>query len=269
MSTLDIRRPRPQLAEVWLDRPQLRNAFDEQLIAELTQTIDALGADPQVRVIVLGGHGKAFCAGADLNWMRRMAEYDHAQNLADARGLARMLATLDACPKPTIARVHGDAFAGGLGLLAACDIAVGVPAARLCLSEVKLGLIPATIAPYVIRAMGQRAAQRWFLTAEVFSADAAWSMGLLHEVVAPAELDATIERLVAQLLQASPHALAECKRLLRDVGGRPVDAALVEDTAQRIAAIRQSPEARDGVAAFLNKGRPSYAVEPPAASPQA
>ncbi|MGQ0655898.1 MAG: enoyl-CoA hydratase-related protein, partial [Betaproteobacteria bacterium] len=184
------------VARITLDRPDLRNAFDDALIAALAKAFDDAGSDPSVRAVVLAGNGPAFCAGADLNWMKRMAGYGHDENLADAKALAGMLAALDRLPKPTIARVHGAVFAGGTGLVAACDIAVGTPEAKFCLSEAKLGLSPATISPYVMRAMGEREARRYFLTAEVFDAAEALRIGMLSMLVPAAELDATIAGLL-------------------------------------------------------------------------
>src|ERR1043165_1588737 len=184
------------IARVTLDRPELRNAFDDALIASLTNSFSEIAGDSSVRVVVLAGNGPAFCAGADLNWMKRMASYGYDENLADARALAAMLSTLDRLPKPTIARVHGPVFAGGTGLVAACDIAIGTPEARFCLSEAKLGLSPATISPYVMRAMGEREARRYFLTAEVFEAAEALRIGMLSLLVAADQLDASIDALV-------------------------------------------------------------------------
>src|SRR5688500_695992 len=183
------------VARVTLDRPELRNAFDDELIKQLSRTFEDLAKDNSVRLMILAGNGPAFCAGADLNWMKRMAGYGYGENLADAKALAQMLATLDRLPKPTIARVHGPVFAGGTGLVAACDIAVGTPEAKFCLSEAKLGLSPATISPYVMRAMGEREARRYFLTAEVFDAAEAFRIGMLSIVVEQSELDPTIEGL--------------------------------------------------------------------------
>lgn len=244
---------------VTLARPEVRNAFNEALIGEIRQAFEAAGADPAVRCIVLAAEGKAFCAGADLNWMRRMADYDREQNLQDAGELARMLATIDQCPKPTVARVQGDVYAGGMGLVAACDMAVSLDTAGFCLSEVKLGLIPATISPYVIRAMGARAAQRYFLTAERFDAVQALRLGLVSEVVASeAALDEQVQGLCQALLQASPNALRACKQLLRDVTGREIDAALIERTVAGIADIRASAEGKDGVQSFLQKRKPGW-----------
>ena len=247
------------VATLTLTRPEVHNAFDETLIARLTAHLAALDADPAVRVIVLAGAGKSFCAGADLDWMRRMAAFDHAANLADARGLAAMLRALDLLSKPTIARVHGAAFGGGVGLVAACDIAIGAESATFALSEARLGLIPATISPYVIEAIGARAARRYFLTAERFGAPEAQRIGLLHEVVAADALDARIAAIVALLRDAGPAAQRESKRLVRDVAGRPVDANVIDATAARIADVRASAEAREGVAAFLARHKPAWA----------
>ena len=245
-------------ATVTLNRPQVRNAFDDALIAELAAALRALDADPAVRVVVLAGNGPAFCAGADLKWMMRMAGYSYEQNLADAGALAGMLATLDRMAKPTIARVHGPAFAGGVGLVAACDIAIGTPESKFCLSEAKLGLSPATIGPYVVRAMGERMAHRYFLTAEVFGAEEAHRIGLLSGLVAPSELDAMIDTLAGHLLGGGPAAQAKIKDLLRAVSSGPVDDAMVADAARRIAEIRVSAEGREGITSFLEKRKPSW-----------
>ena len=247
-----------QVATVTLQRPDLRNAFNSRSIAEITWAFDILGAEPAVRAIVLAAQGSAFCAGADLNWMRAMADYSDVENLADAAELARMLTTIYHCPHPVVARVQGDVYAGGMGLVAACDIAVAVDSAQFCLSEVRLGLIPATISPYVIRAMGQNAARRYFLTAERFSAAEAHRLGFIHEVVAAEALDVTVASLLASLTAASPHAVREAKRLVREVGGAVIDATLIADTAARIAAIRSSDQGREGVRAFLDKRKPSW-----------
>jgi methylglutaconyl-CoA hydratase len=246
------------VARVTLNRPELRNAFDDALIASLTRTFLEIGTDPSVRIMILAGNGPAFCAGADLNWMKRMAGYSYGQNLADAKGLAEMLATLDRLPKPTIARVHGPVFAGGTGLVAACDIAVGTPEAKMCLSEAKLGLSPATISPYVMRAMGEREARRYFLTAEIFEAQEALRIGMLSMLVAPAELDSTIEGLLKHLLAGGPEAHAKIKALIRTVAGRRVDDALVAETAKQIAEIRGSAEGKEGIASFLEKRKAAW-----------
>jgi methylglutaconyl-CoA hydratase len=246
------------VARVTLNRPDVRNAFDDALISRLKNTFDEIGGDPSVRTLVLAGNGPAFCAGADLNWMKRMAGYGYEQNLADAQALADMLASLDRMPKPTIARVHGPAFAGGTGLVAACDIAVGTPEAKFCFSEAKLGLSPATISPHVMRAIGERAARRYFLTAEVFDAAEAERIGLLTFQVPKEALDKTIDDLLAHLLAGGPQAHREIKSLIRAVAGRPVEDALVRDTAKRIAEIRVSPEGREGIASFLEKRKPDW-----------
>jgi len=246
------------IARVTLDRPELRNAFDDALIKLLHEAFVSLGEDKSVRAVILASNGPAFCAGADLNWMKRMAKYGYDENLADARALAQMLATLDRMPKPTIARVHGPVFAGGTGLVAACDIAVGTPEAKFCLSEAKLGLSPATISPYVIRAMGEHNARRYFLTAEVFDADEALRIGMLSLLVSPSDIDKAIEDLVNHLLAGGPEAHAKIKDLIRAVAGRPVDDALVADTAKRIAEIRVSPEGKEGIASFLEKRKASW-----------
>ena len=246
------------VARVTLNRPELRNAFDDALIAQLKKTFRDVEKDPAVRVMLLAGNGPAFCAGADLNWMNRMAGYSYEQNLADAKGLAEMLATLDRLPKPTIARVHGPVFAGGTGLVAACDIAVGTPDAKMCLSEAKLGLSPATISPYVIRAMGEREARRYFLTAEVFDAAEAFRIGMLSMLVASGELDAAIASLVQHLLAGGPEAHAKIKALIRTVAGRRPDDALVAETAEQIAEIRGSAEGREGIASFLEKRKAAW-----------
>lgn len=246
---------------VWLARPEVRNAFNETMVAELTQTFAALSADPAVRVVVLAARGPAFCAGADLDWMRRVAGHTHEQNLIDARALARMLHTVYTCDKPVIARVQGDAFAGGIGLVAACDMAVATTDVTFCLSEVKLGLVASTIAPYVLRAVGERQARRYALSAEKFDAQEAQRIGLIHALCAPQMLDARVNEVQNALLQASPAAVTHAKRLLREVAARPLDAALIEDTAQRIATARASNDGREGIAAFLEKRKPRWVLE--------
>jgi len=258
VTTLDIRRPSTHVAEVWLNRPDVRNAFNDGVIAELTAAFRTLGADAQLRAIVLGGHGKAFCAGADLSWMRAMADYSWAQNQADAAGLAEMLWTIWSCPVPVVGRVHGDCYAGGVGLAAVCDVLVAVEGMHFCLSEAKLGLLPATIAPYVVRAMGEQAARRYFVTAERFSAAQALAMAFVHEVVPADALDAKVAEIVAALVANGPAAVKACKQLVKDVAGLPVDATLRSETARRIADIRASDEGREGVQAFLNKREPAW-----------
>jgi methylglutaconyl-CoA hydratase len=246
------------VSTVTINRPEVRNAFNDEVIAELTAVLLELGKRDEVRCVVLAGNGAAFCAGADLNWMKRMATYTRDENLQDAAGLARMLEALYACPKPTIARVQGDVYAGGIGLVAACDMAVSVDTANYCLSEVKLGLIPATISPYVIRAMGTRAAHRYFLTAERFSAVEALRIGLVHEVVTADQLDAKVAELAKSLVQAGPEAVKACKKLLHDVAGHEITPGLVRRTVEGIADIRASDEGREGVQSFLGKRKPNW-----------
>jgi methylglutaconyl-CoA hydratase len=257
-ATLDIRRPTPHVAEVWLNRPEVRNAFNDRVIAELTQAFAGLGADPALRVVVLGGHGKAFCAGADLAWMRAMADYDWERNRADAARLAEMLWTVWSCPLPVVGRIHGDCYAGGVGLAAVCDVLVAAEGMQFCLSEARLGLLPATIGPYVVRAMGEQAARRYVVSAERFDAAQAKAMGFVHEVVAPDALDARVAEIVATLAANGPAAVRACKQLVKDIVARPIDAALREDTARRIADIRASAEGKEGVQAFLGKRPPAW-----------
>ena len=249
---------RNRCAIVILNRPEIRNAFDDVLIANLTKTLKKLDADDSVRAVVLMGAGPAFCAGADLNWMKRMAGYTLKQNYADAKALAGMLKTLDRLSKPTIARVHGPAYAGGVGLVAACDIAVGTVDAEFALTEAKLGLSPATISPYVVRAMGERMAHRYFLTAEKFSAAEAYRIGLLSELCLPGELDARINEMLGHIVSGGKAALAEIKTLIRAVSRRPIDDPMIDDTARRIAEIRVSKEGREGIASFLGKRKPAW-----------
>jgi len=249
------------IATITLDRPEVRNAFNDELIAQLSDAVAKLGAREDVRCIVLAANGPAFCAGADLNWMKRMAGYSYDENLADATALADMLGTLYRCPKPTIARVQGDVYAGGTGLVAACDIAVSVDTANYCLSETRLGLIPATISPYVIRAMGARAAHRYFLTAERFNAAEAHRIGLVHEVVNAAGLDAKVAEIAQALVSAGPAAVKASKALVQDVAGRDIDEALIARTVKGIADIRVSDEGREGIQSFLNKRKPGWLLQ--------
>ena len=241
-----------------LCRPDVRNAFNDEVIAELKNAFTEAGQAADVRCVVLAAEGPAFCAGADLNWMRRMADYTRDENLADAGQLAAMLRAIYGCPKPTIARVQGDVYAGGVGLVAACDMAVSVETAMYCLSEVKLGLIPATISPYVIRAMGARASHRYFLTAERFNAAEAHRIGLVHEVVTADALDAKVVELTSALVSASPNAVRACKRLVQDVAEREINDALVAHTVAGIADIRSSAEGKEGVQSFLQKRKPNW-----------
>ena len=246
------------VATVTLNRPDVRNAFNEFTIAELSLAFSDLGRQDDVRAIVLAANGPAFCAGADLNWMKKMASYSHAENAEDAEKLADMLRTIYLCPKPVVAKVQGDCYAGGMGLVAACDIAVASNGTCFCLSEVKLGLIPATISPYVIKAMGENAARRYFLTAEKFTAQEAQRIGFVHDVVGADALDAHVESIVKSLVTSSPNAVREAKVLVREVSGKAVDSALVVDTAERIANLRSSDDGRVGVASFLEKRKPSW-----------
>lgn len=245
-------------ATLWLNRPQRHNAFDDVLIAELSAKLAELAADDAVRVVLLAGRGKSFSAGADLAWMKRMADYTPAENEVDAAAMAEMLHRLDCLPKPTIALVQGAAMGGGVGLVAACDIAIAAADAQFALSEVRLGLIPAAISPYVIAAIGPKAARRYFLTAERFDAEQARGLGLVGAVVPAAELAAEGTRLAEMLGQNGPAAMAEAKRLIADVAGRPVDAALRAETAGRIARQRAGAEGREGIAAFLERRKPVW-----------
>jgi methylglutaconyl-CoA hydratase len=246
------------VATVTLARPEIHNAFDESLIAQLTDVFVSLDDDPDVRAVVLAGAGKSFCAGADLNWMKRMAAFGDDENLRDANALAAMLRALYGLSKPTIARVHGAAYGGGVGLIAACDVAIAVPDATFALTEAKLGLIPATIGPYVIEAIGARQARRYFLTTERFGAAEALRIGLVHEVVDAGALDRRVRDIVQAVMAAGPVAQLECKALIRGVAHRPIDADVIAGTAAHIAAVRASPEGREGVAAFLAKRRPAW-----------
>lgn len=249
------------VATLTMNRPELHNAFDDLLIAAMTTQLRALESDPLVRVVILAAAGKSFSAGADLNWMKRMAQYSEAENLRDARALAELMRTLNGLSKPTIARLQGSAFAGGMGLVACCDIAIAVPGAQFCLTEVRLGLTPAVISPYVVRAMGQRMARRYFLTAERFSAAEALKMGLLHGVVAEEELDRTVQAVVADLLKGGPESLAETKDLVATVSRDKLDSALIEETATRIAKLRVSTEGQEGISSFLDKRAPKWVAD--------
>ncbi|WP_020677776.1 enoyl-CoA hydratase/isomerase family protein [Geopsychrobacter electrodiphilus] len=248
-------------ATLVLNRPERHNAFDDSLIAELTAALQQLAADPEVRLVVLTGAGKSFSAGADLNWMRRMADYTHAENLADSIALTELMQTLDTLPKPTLALVQGAAFGGGVGLVAACDLVLATPEAKFCLSEVKLGLIPAVISPYVIAAIGARAARRYFISAERFDAKHARKLGLVHKIVPAENLVKEADRMTRLLLQNGPEAMALSKQLIADVSHRPLDAALIADTAERISSVRASDEGREGLSAFLEKRPPRWAKE--------
>jgi methylglutaconyl-CoA hydratase len=245
------------IGTVVMDRPDRHNAFDEHVIADLTAAFARLGADDAVRAVVLRGAGKSFSAGADLDWMRRMAAYDEAANLADARALAALMRTIDTLPKPTVALVHGAAYGGGVGLVACCDIAIASEAASFSLSEVKLGLIPAVISPYVVRAIGARAARRYFLTAERFDAVEARRLGLVHELAASDGLEEAARQVLAALRGNGPAAVRAAKDLVAAVAGK-TPAEVEDDCARRIAGIRAGDEGREGVAAFLEKRKPSW-----------
>ena len=258
MPTLEILRPTPHTAEVWLNRPEVRNAFNDGVIAELMQAFGELGADPHLRCITLAGRGKAFCAGADLNWMKAMAGYDWEGNRADAQALADMLHTLNTCPVPIVGRVHGDCYAGGVGLAAVCDVLVAAQGVQFCLSEARLGLLPATIGPYVLKAMGEQASRRYFITAERFSAQEAQRLGFVHECVPAEELDACVQGLVQTLVNNGPSAVKACKQLVQDLAGRPLTQELRADTARRIADIRVSDEGKAGIRSFLDKSTPPW-----------
>jgi len=259
--TLTLSSDIPHVARITLSRPDVRNAFDDSTIAELTQAFTLAGQAAQVRAIILDAQGPAFCAGADLNWMKRMAGYSDAENRADALALATMLNTIYTCPKPVVAQVQGDAYAGGMGLVSACDIVIAAEGAQFCLSEARLGLIPATIAPYVIRAMGEQAARRYFITAERFDAKQALKIGLAHEVTSAEVLIETVAGIARGLASNSPNAVRECKRLVMDLASRPIDDALMADTADRIARIRASAEGREGVSSFLEKRKPDWLAQ--------
>ena len=246
------------VATITLTQPEIRNAFSDEVIAEITQAFRTASERPDVRAIVLAAEGPAFCAGANLNWMRRMADYTREENIEDAGKLAEMLRVIYESPKPTIARVQGDVYAGGMGLVACCDIAVSADHVHYCLSETKIGLIPATISPYVIRAMGARAAHRYFLTAERFNAAEASRIGFVHEVVHVDELDAKVDSILKNLLSASPNAVGAAKKLVQDVAEREINAQLIAQTVEGIADIRASEEGREGVQAFLAKRKPSW-----------
>ena len=246
------------VARVVLHRPDVHNAFNETMIAELTDSFLTFGSRTDVRAILLTATGKSFSAGADLNWMRKMAGFSDAENRADALGLASMLRTIYACPKPVVARIQGDAYGGGVGLIAATDIAIAAETARFSLSEVKLGLIAATISPYVIRAIGERAAHRYLITAERFDSHEAHRIGLVHQIAPNDKLEENVQSLLHGLLQNSPNAVAESKRLVREVVDQPISDQLLEDTARRIARVRASDEGKEGVRAFLEKRKPFW-----------
>jgi len=257
LTTLELSDDR-QVRTIWLNRPDKRNAMNDVMIAELNESIEAAIADKAVRAIVLAGRGKAFCAGGDLTWMKTARSMSVEQAKADSARLARVMQLLYDSPKPTIACVHGSAFAGAMGLVSAVDIALASRETRFCLSEVKLGLIPAMISPYVIKAIGERQSRRLMLTAEVFEAPYAQQIGLIHECVEPQALEATLDTMLSHLLAAGPLAMADCKSLIQAVSGKPIEDSLVEETAARIATTRASDEAQEGISAFFEKRAPAW-----------
>ncbi len=247
------------VATITMNRPEVHNAFDEKLIERLRRELQGLGSDPVVRVVVLEAVGESFSAGADLNWMKRMSEYDCAANQEDAKNLGKMMAALHRMRQPTVAVVQGPAYGGGVGLVAACDIAIASTAATFSLSEVRLGLIPAVVGPYVVAAVGEREARRYMLTAERFGADEAKRIGLVHEVVAPDQLSAKRDQVLADLLKGGPKALAEAKYLVSYISDSSTkDEKIIRDTAGHIARVRATPEGQEGVAAFLEKRKPTW-----------
>ena len=263
MTHLAIERQGP-IGLITMNRPERHNAFDEALIDDLTEAFRSMEAEESVRIVVLSGAGKSFSAGADLNWMKRMAGFSLEENRRDAMGFATLMRSIAHFRKPTIARVHGAAYGGGVGLVACCDIAVATQHATFSISEARLGLIPAVISPYVIAAIGERAARRYFLTAERFDAAEAWRLGLVHELAGnDVELDEKLGEIVDALLAAGPAAQLEAKALIRAVTGKPVTSELIQDTAERIAKMRASPEGREGVGAFLEKRRAAWVPPEP------
>jgi methylglutaconyl-CoA hydratase len=258
MTNLAIEKQGP-VGLITLNRPERHNAFDDVLIAELTEAFRSMEGEDSLRVVVLSGAGKSFSAGADLNWMKRMAGFSLDENRRDAMGLAALMRTIAHFRKPTVARVHGAAYGGGVGLVACCDIAIAAQHATFSLSEAKLGLIPAVVSPYVVAAIGERHSRRYFLTSERFDAAEAYRIGLVHDLAASeADLDEKIGEVVEALLLCGPVAQMEAKALIRAVAGRPVTSELIQDTAERIAKVRASPEGREGVTAFLDKRKPSW-----------
>ena len=259
MSLVLAEQKQPGVMWLTLNRPEIHNAFNDEVISELLAQLDKAESDPEIRVLVLAGNGKSFSAGADINWMKSMKESSYEENIFDALQLATLLYRLNHCSKPTICRVQGAAFGGGVGLISCCDMAVAVESASFALSEVKIGLIPATISPYVVRAMGERNARRFFQTAETFTADRANAMRLLHEVVKDeAEMDGQIQTWIDALLKNGPHAMSESKRLIGDVVARPLTEDILRCTSEWIAKVRISPEGQEGLKAFLDKRAPDW-----------
>ncbi len=246
------------VAKLTFENRERRNAMNDQFIGELTRAMGTLGADHDVRAIILAAEGSAFCAGGDLNWMRRAADYDWDENVADIRALGEMLQAINETPKPVIARVQGSAFGGGVGMLCACDIVLAVPAAKFSLSETRLGLIPGVISPFVLGALGPRQARRYALTGEVFDAATACEIGLVHQVLPESELDRAVEMLIVNIKKGGPKAVAGSKSLMRQIAWRPIDDALIDETASLIAEVRAGAEAKEGVSAFLEKRTASW-----------
>jgi len=255
---LDISTDENAIARITLNRPEIHNAVDDVIIQQLTKALLDLETNNQVRVVVLTGAGKSFSAGADINWMRRMADYSDEENLNDAKGLAKLLHVLARLSKPTIARVNGAAFGGGVGLISACDVAVGVTTSKYSLSEVRLGIIPSAISPFVLRAIGERQAARYMVNGELFDAATAYRIGLIHEICEINELDSVVNRLAGEYLKAGPKAIHECKQLIQDVSHKTIDDTLLTETASRIARVRATDEAREGLSSFLEKRPPSW-----------
>jgi methylglutaconyl-CoA hydratase len=263
MSLVLAEQKQPGVLWLTLNRPDVHNAFNDVVIQELMSHLDRVESDPEIRVVVLASSGPSFSAGADLNWMKSMRDLSYEENIFDALQLASLLYRLNHCSKPTICRIQGAAFGGGVGLVSCCDMAVALESATFALSEVKIGLIPATISPYVVRAMGERNARRFFQTAESFTAERANAMRLLHEVVADeAEMDVQIERWVNALLENGPHAMSESKRLIGDVVARPLSEDILRCTSEWIAKVRISPEGQEGLRAFLDKRKPDWKSNP-------
>ena len=245
-------------ATVWLNRPEVHNAFDDELIATLTAELKRLEKDKSVRVVIIEGRGKSFSAGADFNWMKRTVQLSEAENVRDAEGLAELLRTLNRLKKPTIAAVQGNAYGGGVGLISCCDIAFAADHVNFAFTETRLGLTPATISPYVVAAIGERAARRYFLTAESFTAEEAFRIGLVHQICKLPDLAPLVRQVVDMLIAGGPVAQKEVKKLVRLVARGPVDSAMIAETARRIAAIRVSPEGHEGMTAFLEKRKPAW-----------
>ncbi len=260
-SNINLQTDSRGVATLTLNRAEKHNAFDDTMIVELLQALDHIENDDGTRILVLAAAGKSFSAGADLDWMRRTADYDQQQNFADARQLARLMNQLNRLRMPVIARVQGASFGGGVGLIACCDIAIASCESIFSLSEVRLGLIPSVISPYVIAAIGSRSARRYFLSGERFNAERALQLGLLHEVVEPQALDASLAQCIDSLLSAGPNAQAAAKDLIHHVASQPIDETLIEETARRIADVRASDEGREGLNAFLQKRKPDWSGE--------